>query len=86
MSLAGTIHDTVVAGIREEVRKEMRQEYQGIIDGQAAEIAALKALLGHDNDGCESPQTTIKKLEQRNQDLNRDLHGQKTEGKYNKPG
>ena len=83
VSLAGTIHETVVAGIREEVRKEMRQEYQGIIDSQAAEIAALKALQNHDNDGGESPQTTIKKLEQRNQDLNRDLHGQKTEGKYN---
>ena len=82
--MAGTIHETVVAGIREEVRKEMRQEYQGIIDSQAAEIAALKALQNHDNDGGESPQTTIKKLEQRNQDLNRDLHGQKTEGKYNK--
>ena len=26
VSLAGTIHETVVAGIREEVRKEMRQE------------------------------------------------------------
>ncbi len=36
----------------------------------------------HDNDGGESAQTTIKKLEQRNQDLNRDLHGQKTKGKY----
>ena len=84
VSLAGTIHETVVAGIREEVRKEMHQEYQGIIDSQAAEIAALKALQNHDNDGGESPQTTIKKLEQRNQDLNRDLHGQKTEGKYNK--
>lgn len=83
VSLAGTIHDTVVAGIREEVRKEMRQEYQGIIDDQAAEIAALKALQSHDDNGGESPQTTIKKLEQRNQDLNRDLHGQKTEGKYN---
>jgi hypothetical protein len=83
VSLAGTIHDTVVAGIREEVRKEMRQEYQGIIDDQAAEIAALKALQNHDDEGGESPQTTIKKLEQRNQDLNRDLHGQKTEGKYN---
>jgi len=83
VSLAGTIHETVVAGIREEVRKEMRQEYQGIIDSQAAEIAALKALQNHDNDGGESPQTTIKKLEQRNQDLNRDLHGQRTEGKYN---
>ena len=84
VSLAGTIHDTVVAGIREEVRKEMRQEYQGIIDEQAAEIAALKALQNHDDNGGESPQTTIKKLEQRNHDLNRDLHGQKTEGKYNK--
>ena len=84
VTLAGTIHETVVAGIREEVRKEMRQEYQGIIDRQSAEIAALKALQDHDNDGSESPQTTIKKLEQRNQDLNRDLHGQKTEGKYNK--
>ena len=84
VSLAGTIHDTVVAGIREEVRKEMRQEYQGIIDDQAAEIAALKALQNHDDNGGESPQTTIKKLEQRNHDLNRDLHGQKTEGKYNK--
>ena len=83
VSLAGTIHDTVIAGIREEVRKEMRQEYQGIIDEQAAEIAALKSLQDHDNDGGESAQTTIKKLEQRNQDLNRDLHGQKTEGKYN---
>ena len=34
-------------------------------------------------DGTESPETTIKKLEQRNKDLNRDLHGQKTEGKDN---
>ena len=83
VTLAGTIHETVVAGIREEVRKEMRQEYQGIIDSQAAEIAALEAIVNQGHDG-ESPQTTIKKLEQRNQDLNRDLHGQKTEGKYNK--
>ena len=54
------------------------------VEQAAAEIAALKSLQDHDNDGGESAQTTIKKLEQRNQDLNRDLHGQKTEGKYNR--
>ena len=40
-----------ILGICEEVRKEMRQEYQGIIDDKAAEIAVLKALQSHDNDG-----------------------------------
>jgi hypothetical protein len=83
VSLAGTIHETVVAGIREEVRKEMRQEYQGIIDEQAAEIAALKALQNHDNDDGESAHVTIKKLEHQNEDLRRTTYGQKTEGKYN---
>ncbi len=58
VSLTGTIHDTVVAGIREEVRKEMRQEYQGIIDNLQTENAALKAQQNHDNDSGESPQTT----------------------------
>ena len=82
VSLAGTIHDSVVAGIREEVRKEMREEYQGIIDAQSAEISALKSLQNHDDNGGDSAQTTRKKLEQRNQDLSRDLHGQKTEGKF----
>lgn len=61
----------------------MHQEYQGIIDEQAAEIAVLKALQNHDHNEGESPQTKIKKKNQRNQDLNRNLHGQKTEGKYN---
>ena len=80
VTLAGTIHETVVAGIREEVR----QEFQGIIDEKDAEIAALKALQDRGKSGGgESPVITIKKLEQRNQDLNRDLHGQKTEGRYN---
>ena len=85
VSLSDTLRESVVAGIREEVRKEMRQEYQGIIDEKDARISALEAMQNHgDNgDGTESPETTIKKLEQRNKDLNRDLHGQKTEGKYN---
>ena len=85
VSLSDTLRESVVAGIREEVRKEMRQEYQCIIDEKDARIAALEAMQNHgDNgDGTESPETTIKKLEQRNKDLNRDLHGQKTEGKYN---
>ena len=85
VSLSDTLRESVVAGIREEVRKEMRQEYQGIIDEKDARIAALEAMQNHgaNGDGTESPETTIKKLEQRNKDLKRDLHGQKTEGKYN---
>ena len=83
VSLSGTIHDTVVAGIRDEVRKEMREEYQGIIDDQAAKIAALTALQNHDTVVVESPETTIKKLGHQNEDLRRTAYGQKTEGKYN---
>lgn len=79
VTLSDTLRDSVVAGVREEVRRE----FQGVIDEKDARIAALEAQINHKDDKGESPQTTIKKLEQRNQDLNRDLHGQKTEGKYN---
>ena len=79
VTLSDTLRDSVVAGVREEVRRE----FQGVIDEKDARIAALEAQINHKDDNGESPQTTIKKLEQRNQDLNRDLHGQKTEGKYN---
>ena len=85
VTLAGTIHDSVVAGIREEVRQEFKavlDEKDAQLGAKDARIAALEAIINHGHDG-ESPETTIKKLEQRNQDLNRDLHGQKTEGKYN---
>ena len=79
VTLSDTLRDSVVAGVREEVRRE----FQGVIDEKDARIAALEAQINHKDGNGESPQTTIKKLEQRNQDLNRDLHGQKTEGKYN---
>ena len=59
VSLAGTIHDTVVAGIREEVRKE----FQGIIDEKDVRIAALEAQVNHKDDDGEAPEATIKKLE-----------------------
>ena len=51
VSLAGTIHDTVVAGIREEVRKE----FQGIIDEKDVRIAALEAQVNHKDDNGEAP-------------------------------
>jgi len=79
VTLSDTLRDSVVAGVREEVRRE----FQGVIDEKDARIAALEAQINHKDDNGESLETTIKKLEQRNQDLNRDLHGQKTEGKYN---
>ena len=56
VSLAGTIHDTVVAGIREEVRKE----FQGIIDEKDVRIAALEAQVNHKDDDGEAPEATIK--------------------------
>ena len=78
VTLAGTIHKTVVAGIREEVR----QEFRAMLDEKDARIAALEALVNQDHDG-ESPLITIKKLEHQNEDLRRTTYGQKTEGKYN---
>lgn len=78
VTLAGTIHETVVAGIREEVR----QEFRAMLDEKDARIAALEALVNQDHDG-ESPLITIKKLEHQNEDLRRTTYGQKTEGKYN---
>ena len=78
VTLAGTIHETVVAGIREEVR----QEFRAMLDEKDARIAALEALVNQDHDG-ESPLITIKKLEHQNEDLRRATYGQKTEGKYN---
>ena len=78
VTLAGTIHDTVVAGIREEVR----QEFRAMLNEKDARIAALEALVNQDHDG-ESPLITIKKLEHQNEDLRRTTYGQKTEGKYN---
>ena len=58
VTLAGTIHETVVAGIREEVR----QEFRAMLDEKDARIAALEALVNQDHDG-EPPLITIKKLE-----------------------
>ena len=57
VSLSDTLRESVVAGVREEVRKEMRQEYQGILDEKDARIAALEAMQNHGNnsDGTESP-------------------------------
>ena len=78
VSLSDTLRDTVVAGVRDEVRKE----FQGILEEKDARIAALEALVNQDHDG-ESPETTIKKLEHQNEDLCRTTYGQKTEGKYN---
>jgi predicted RNase H-like nuclease (RuvC/YqgF family) len=78
VTLAGTIHETVVAGIREEVR----QEFRAMLDEKDARIAALEALVTQDHDG-EPPLITIKKLEHQNEDLRRTTYGQKTEGKYN---
>ena len=71
VSLSDTLRESVVAGVRDEVRKEMRQEYQSIIDEKDARIAALEAMQNHEDngDGTESPETTIKKLEQRNKEL-----------------
>lgn len=85
VTLAGTIHETVVAGIREEVRQEFRallDEKDAMLSEKDARIAALEALVNQDRGG-ESPETTIKKLEHQNEDLRRTTYGQKTEGKYN---
>ena len=85
VTLAGTIHETVVAGIREEVRQEFRallDEKDSMLSEKDARIAALEALVSQGRDG-ESPGTTIKKLERQNEDLRRTTYGQKTEGKYN---
>lgn len=85
VTLAGTIHETVVAGIREEVRQEFRamlDEKDAMLSEKDARIAALEALVNQDHDG-ESPLITIKKLEHQNEDLRRTTYGQKTEGKYN---
>lgn len=85
VTLAGTIHETVVAGIREEVRQEFRamlDEKEAMLIEKDARIAALEALVNQGRDG-ESPETTIKKLEHQNEDLRRTTYGQKTEGKYN---
>ena len=48
--LSDTLRESVVAGVREEVRKEMRQEYQGIIDEKDARIAVLEAMQNHGKD------------------------------------
>lgn len=85
VTLAGTIHETVVAGIREEVRQEFRamlDEKDAMLSEKDARIAALEALVNQDHDG-EPPLITIKKLEHQNEDLRRTTYGQKTEGKYN---
>ena len=85
VTLAGTIHETVVAGIREEVRQEFRamlDEKDAMLSEKDARIAALEALVNQDHDG-EPPLITIKKLEHQNEDLRRSTYGQKTEGKYN---
>ena len=85
VTLAGTIHETVVAGIREEVRQEFRamlDEKDAMLSEKDARIAALEALVNQDHDG-ESPLITIKKIEHQNEDLRRTTYGQKTEGKYN---
>ena len=65
VTLAGTIHETVVAGIREEVRQEFRamlDEKDAMLSEKDARIAALEALVNQDHDG-EPPLITIKKLE-----------------------
>ena len=85
VTLEGTIHETVVVGIREEVRQEFRamlDEKDAMLSEKDARIAALEALVNQDHDG-EPPLITIKKLEHQNEDLRRTTYGQKTEGKYN---
>lgn len=48
VSLSGTIHDKVIEGIREEMRKE----YQAIIDEKDAKIAYYESRDNHrDDDG-----------------------------------
>jgi hypothetical protein len=79
VSLSDTLRDNVVAGVRDEVRKE----FQGILDEKDARIAALEAMVNHRDENGETQETHIKKLEQQNENMRRDLHGQKTEGKYN---
>ena len=79
VTLSDTLRDSVVEGVREEVRKE----FQGIIEEKDARIAALESLVNHGDGNGESPETTIKKLENQNEDLRRTTYGQKTEGKYN---
>ncbi len=67
VTLAGTIHETVVAGIREEVRQEFRgllDEKDAMLSEKDARIAALESLVNQGHAG-ECPETTIKKLEQR---------------------
>ena len=44
VSLSDTLRESVVAGVREEMRKEMRREYQDIIDEKDTRIAALEAM------------------------------------------
>jgi len=88
VTLAGTLHETIVAGIREEVRQEFRamlDEKDALLREKDARIAALEAMQNHDDNslGSESPEITIKKLEHQNEDLRRTTYGQKTEGKYN---
>ena len=51
VTLAGTIHETVVAGIREEVRQEFRamlDEKDAMLSEKDARIAALEALVNQD--------------------------------------
>ena len=79
VSLSDTLRDSIVAGVREEVRKE----FQGIIDEKDARIAALEAQFNHTDDNGEASETTIKKLESQNEDLRRATYGQMTVGKYN---
>ena len=53
VTLAGTLHETIVAGIREEVRQEFRamlDEKDALLREKDARIAALEAIVnqGHD--------------------------------------
>ena len=63
VTLAGTLHETIVAGIREEVRQEFRamlDEKDALLREKDARIAALEAMQNHDDNslGSESPEIT----------------------------
>ena len=67
VTLSDTLRDSVVAGVREEVRRE----FQGIIDEKDARIASLEAQINHPdgtevesgerNDEREATTTTIRR-------------------------
>ena len=57
VTLAGTLHETIVAGIREEVRQEFRamlDEKDALLREKDARIAALEAMQNHDDNSLGS--------------------------------